>query len=365
MKKEYRDRSLGALRRIKVTIKAHKENRLDWLEDFNKDAFSFSEYKYGYERYEHYRDNQLYGYGSTVRYIYGLEGDYPLKCVLPHFINSPCKVVWSKEILADLPIACYSDYSRYLYTQASSLISKKSILFACVNPFLSILNKVKKINKELNIDQDSKGCLYFPIHSSGSRYVNMHKAIEEEKKKVENLRRKHGKVNLCIYYIDYILFVQNKKWDSYQSLFDKVYCCGSRFEPSFLVSLAIIMLKHGKIATNGVGSHIFYSSMAGLDIEMLDNDENNDIYKYHDKLHSKRNDMKERIAQIKANKNFHNMMCNPKISQKALIERNYYKVLTTEEESECREYLISNQIDDSHYSSRDDFDKKLYPLVSW
>ena len=99
---------------------------------------------------------------------------------------------------------------------------------------------------------------------------------------------------------------------------------------------------------------------------MIDNDAENDIYQYQDTLQAKRKDIKERIAQINATKNFHNLLCDSEISQTDLIERNYSKLLTTEESSECLKFLTSNQIDDTHYSFQDEFDRKvIYPLVGW
>ncbi|MCB4412110.1 hypothetical protein [Synechococcus sp. MU1611] len=352
-----------ASNRITATLNTYKKYRIDFLRELDSKKYNFVDKKYGNEAYESYKDNQLYGNGSLYRYAHQLEADKDLHVLIPHGF-APGSVVWSKELLARLPIACFSDYVKLKYSRVANKYNIKVELFSSIHPFKSLLEKVDIITESIR-DNDSsfmEEAIYFPLHSTKAVAASIHASIDKAKSKLEILRTKYNHINLCIYYIDYLNLVKAGQWESYSSEFNKVYCCGSRYEPAFLVNLALILKDHKCLITEGLGSHIFFGSMAKIDLHLLKLDQSNNSYAFNDSSKSIRNDHKARQSNIDALAELHHILDNQEENREIIINRYINHFLTKDEQKDEKKYIGTGK-SELHQAFLPEFDSKMYPLI--
>ena len=351
-----------ARKRILATLSLYRKHCIDFLGDLDATKYEFIDKKYGGTKYESYRDNQLYGNGSIYRYSKGLRPDTRLHIVIPHGFT-PGEVIWSKEISAQLPIACFSDHVKFKYSRVAQKYNIKTKLFSSVHPFQSLLHKIDKLKASSNDDiRPTQEAVYFPLHSTKAIASNIHASMENAKSKLDLIRKKYASLSLCIYYIDYINLVKSGEWEGYRSKFNKVYCCGSRYEPAFLVNLALILKEHKILVTEGVGSHIFFGAMANTKIDLLKYSESLDCYKFKDSAQKSRNDHKARKHNIQALAELHYILDGCSKDKNLMINRyiNYY--LSEEEKKiECEYIQATQDVTCQAFSGK--FDSKMYPLI--
>ncbi len=350
---------IQAANRIQTTLEALRRNQLHWIENPDANDYSFIDKKYGGKQYECYKDNQLYGKGALFRHVNQLKADRPLQILIPHGIT-PSNIIWSKEIYAGLPIACFSDHSKYIYEMIAHKHKIKVQLFSSIHPFLKIARE------NLHFAPATKGsrrqCIYFPIHSTKAIASNMHNSLSNSGKMIKNLRSKHGKVNLCIYYIDYQRLKEANCWDNYKANFDAVFCCGSRYEPAFLVNLLAILLKHDTMISEGVGSHILYGRMAGLKIKLIEKEQSFNPYLFNDASQRLRKDSKARAENLKCFANFHDAIDSTGEECSQIIDR-YINYHLTKKEQDIEKQILNQKMPDSHIAFSSSYGKKIFPLI--
>jgi len=351
-----------ARKRIIATLSLYKEHRIDFLRTLDSQKYEFIDNKYGGKRYEPYRDNQLYGNGALYRYSRGLKADSNLHIVIPHGFT-PGDVIWSKEIAAQLPIACFSDHVKFKYKSVAQKYNIKTTLFSSVHPFQSLLQEIDNIKSSSkdNINPREEA-IYFPLHSTKAIASSIHSSIKNAKSKLENVKKRYKNLNLCIYYIDYINLVKSGAWDDYRSKFNKVYCCGSRYEPAFLVNLAIILKEHRILVTEGVGSHIFFGAMAKTKLDLLKYIDSLDCYHFKDSAQKARKDRVARKNNIRALAELHSILDHRSKDKDTVINRylNYY---SSEKEKKIEKEIIQSTQESSCQGLSDKFDTKIYPLI--
>lgn len=351
-----------ARKRIIATLSLYKEHRIDFLRTLDAKNYEFIDNKYGGKRYESYKDNQLYGNGALYRYSRNLKADSKLHTVIPHGI-APGDVIWSKEIAAQLPIACFSDHAKFKYKRVAQKFNVETTLFSSVHPLLSLLKEIENLKASIkdNIDLREEA-IYFPLHSTRAIASGIHSSIKNAKLKLENVKKKYKRLNLCIYYIDYINLVKSGRWDDYRSEFNKVYCCGSRYEPAFLVNLAIILKEHRTLVTEGVGSHIFFGAMAKTKLVLLKYSDSLDCYQFKDSAKESRKDRLARKNNIRALAELHSILDNHSEDKDVIINRylNYY---SSEKEKDIEKEFIQSTQESSCRGFSENFDSKIYPLI--
>ena len=351
-----------ARKRIIATLNLYKEHRIDFLRSLAAKKYEFIDNKYGNKRYESYRDNQLYGNGALYRHSRGLKADSNLHIVIPHAVT-PGDVIWSKEIAAQLPIACFSDHVKFKYKSVAQKFNVKTTLFSSVHPFQSLLQEIDNLKGSINDDIDLREeAIYFPLHSTKAIASSIHSSMKNAKSKLENVQKKYKKLNLCIYYIDYINLVQSGMWDDYRSNFNKVYCCGSRYEPAFLVNLAMILKEHRTLVTEGVGSHIFFGAMSKIKLDLLKYSESLDCYQFKDSAQKSRSDHRARKHNIQALAELHSILdrCN---EDKALILNRHINHYLSESEKRIETKYIQSFQKQTYRAFSPDFDSEIYPLI--
>ena len=350
---------IQAAKRIQTTLKALRNNELHWIENPDANDYEFIDKKYGYQQYEHYKDNQLYGKGALYRHVNQLKPDIPLHILIPHGIT-PSNIVWSKEIYSGLPIACFSDHSKHTYEVITRKRNIKAKLFSSIHPFLKIAQDELLINGPRKLNQQ---CIYFPLHSTKATAANMHCTQNNTEKILKGLRSKYKKVNLCIYYIDYQKLKEARQWNTYKANFDTIYCCGSRYEPAFLVNLLAILLKHDTLISEGVGSHILYGRMAGLKIELIEQDQSFNPYSFNDAMQALRKDGKARAQNLECFASFHEAIVRSGKDYSKVIDRYIYYYLSKEEQN-VEKQILDERLPESHIAFTEKYEKKLFPLIS-
>ena len=233
-----------------------------------------------------------------------------------------------------------------------------------MHPFLSLLHKIDKTKASVKKDNDDsrQEAIYFPLHSTKAIASSIHSSIEIAKSKLDAIRSKYKYLNLCIYYIDYMNLVKSGEWDGYKAKFNKVYCCGSRYEPAFLVNLAIILKEHKTLVTEGVGSHIFFGSMAKIKVDLLKYSESIGSYEFTDSAQKSRKDHLARKNNMLAAAELHSIL-DSYSDEKDLIINRYINHYLSENEKEIEnKYIRSLQAHTCRAFSQN-FNSKVYPLI--
>ena len=304
----------------------------------------------------------MYGHGTLYRYSHGLKADANLQIVIPHGFT-PGDVIWSKEIFAQLPISCFSDHVKFKYNSVAQKYNIKPTLFSSVHPFQSVLHEIDKLKTFANDNiMRAEDAIYFPLHSTKAIASSIHSSIKKAESRLEKIREKYKELNLCIYYIDYINLVKSAKWDSYRSKFNKVYCCGSRYEPAFLVNLAIILKEHRTLVTEGVGSHIFFGAMAKTKLNLLKHNGSNDCYGVKDLAQKSRTDQLARKNNSLAVEELHSTLDNCNEGKELIINR-YINYFLSEKEINIEKEIVQSPRDQKCRGLLEDFDSKIYPLI--
>lgn len=352
-----------ARKRIEWVIESTAGQELSHTQALSIQNHEFVEKKYGNRQYEDYRDNQLYGKGVLYRYTNQLKYDSKIHFVIPHGIT-PSEIVWSKEIATGLPIACFSDYAKFTYQKVCHQYNTNSMVFSSIHPFIKLIQAIEREKPHLNTNniQQETNPIFFPLHSTKAIASHLHQSVEKAVNSLESLLQIHRKINLCIYYIDYQNLLATGNWNNYREKFDKVYCCGSRYEPAFLVNLALILKQHKLLITEGVGSHVLYGVMAGLDISLSPYNEYSNTYKFDDTAKSRRKDKDAREKNLECFAELHRLINSNQSNNKIVIERFFNKYLTQSEET-IHKKVLETYFPDSHYAFTDDFHKHIYPLV--
>ena len=353
---------IQARNRIVATLNLYKKDQINFLRNLDINNYEFIDSKYGGRKYESYKDNQLYGNGSLYRISHNLRADSKLHIVIPHYFTT-ADVIWSKDVSAELPIACFSDHQKFNYNRVAQKLNIKLNLFSSVHPFKTLLYEIEKLKSSIKDDiSPTENAIYFPLHSTAAIASNIHTSVENAKSKIKLIREKYQDLNLCIYYIDYIKLLKSGNWDSYRSMFNKVYCCGSRYEPAFLVNLALILKEHKYLVSEGVGGHIFFGTMANIKIDLLKYSDSPNSYKFEDSAQRLRNDHIARKHNDEDSEELHSVL-DSFGEHKHLIINRYITYHLSKKEREIENNY--NQLTQSATCRgfAKDFDSKIYPLI--
>ena len=351
---------IQARQRIIGSLKLYEKYQLEFLSHPVTKNYIFIDRKYGTNHYESYKDNQLYGNGAAYRYAHNLTADSKLHIVIPHGFM-PGDIVYSKELLAELPIACFSDHAKYKFKRVAEKYKRKVRLFSSVHPFQSLLYKVDKLKSSIKKDiEPTEEAIFFPLHSTGKIKSNMHSVEDCGKSTVELLQNKYKNVNLCIYFIDYMNLKKLGKWDSYKSQFNKVYCCGSRYEPAYLLNLALVLKEHKYLITEGVGSHIFFGSMSGTKLDLINYNASAGTYNFKDEMD--RPDKEARKKNFEALAELHCILDECKDRKELIINRHVSHYSSLNEQNIEKNYIQAIQ-ESTCKGLEEGFDDLVYPLI--
>ena len=149
-------------------------------------------------------------------------------------------------------------------------------------------------------------------------------------------------------------------WDSYKSQFNKVYCCGSRYEPAYLLNLALILKDHKYLITEGVGSHIFFGSMSGIKLDLINYDTSAGTYNFKDELD--RPDKEARKKNFEALAELHSILDSCEGPKESIINRHISHYSSLNERIIEKNYNQATQ-EGTCKGLEKGFDDLVYPLI--
>jgi hypothetical protein len=227
--------------------------------------------------YENFFPNQLYGISAIIRAYYDL-GWAPLPVVFGHGVHDTSPV-WSLETKVPFPIACYSDYSKLSHIAAAINLKIDKRFIYHTHPY-ELLCRMKstrrreiRTNSSLPNTRSQKKCIVFPDHSTNRVKVYQLKT-DNKRRLLEGLRGQFSEVNLCIYYIDLVDAIQGGYWPDIADGYDRVFCMGERYNPSFLVNLHAVLTDHTAVVLPFLGSVAYFSKIQGKKIIFWNKSEN-------------------------------------------------------------------------------------------
>ena len=203
---------------------------------------------------EIFEPNAYYANDLLLKRYAGFPDDYPLKVVLPHGVNLSDTFIWGVERDALLPaIFCYNDWRcRVFKRETRKVILRSAVPFAYLARMLRPSRSVPR-----------RGTLFFPSHSTHriTALTDFHGLAE----KLSNLESEFQPITVCIYWRDYELgrhipFVERGI---------KLVSAGHIFDPDFLYRFYYLCQKYQYAASNAIGSHLFYSVLAGCSFFVL------------------------------------------------------------------------------------------------
>ena len=150
-------------------------------------------------------------------------------------------------------------------------------------------------------------------------------------------------------------------WEAYKSHFDNIYCCGSRYDPTFLVNLAMIIRKHSLIISDHIGSQIFYSAMANKSIKLLDQKDLAGEYVHHDRLAKKRSDNSARKLDVESSNHLRQTLLKNNCDL-SILSRYFAKHLS-ERENKIQQKMLTYIADQTSRCFEKEFENRMYPLI--
>lgn len=360
--KTKKDLLVAARNRIVAAISSYNNDNFDWVSDIDQKKYQFIEVKYG-KYIESYPDNQLYGKGALFRYTHNIPADNPLHIILPHGIHW-ANTIWSKDIRAGLPIACYSDYIKCRYEEIGKKYKQDLQTFSCVHPFIKVLKEMKMKEQDNKYSSTSRtnDAIYFPNHSTDTVVRDIYNNKSKLFRHFEQLRNIHSSLNLCVFHIDHKKLEEIGLWHEYKSYFDKVYCCGNRLDPAFLVFLASILRLHRTLVVDSVGGQTFYGLMAGLQLSMVSPSKSIEIRDVSDTFNAKRPDIHVRKRRRQEGLMFHDLLEKSGNDKECILKR-YYNEYLKPSELEIQQEILKNQLPETHYAFSREFNESMHPLV--
>ena len=201
------------------------------------------------------RANAFYGIDTVLKRYAGLPQSYALKVVVPHGLHFTEDYVWESEAKALVPaVWCYPPYRERAYV---SRTNKKVILSA--SPFVYVVEMLKNQPRPTR-----RGTIFFPAHSTHWNTVHMDfDCLAEE---LTHLDDEYKPITVCIYWRDFNL----GRHIPFQERGLPIVSAGHIYDSDFLYRFYHLCSMHRYAASNGLGSHIFYSVKAGCSFFYFD-----------------------------------------------------------------------------------------------
>ncbi len=190
--------------------------------------------------------NDYYGIATTLKRYADIPDDCSIKAVVPHGIYMNDKLVNDAERSARLSAALvYPAYRLRLYRDQARKIPVPSAA-----PFVYASRLIEPPALR-------SGTLFYPAHSLPGVTAEMDfDAIAE---KLLDWPASMKPVSVSIYWHDYLL----RHHRPFVERGIRVVSAGHMFDPDFLLRQAYLLKQHAHVASNAVGSHLFYATHAG------------------------------------------------------------------------------------------------------
>jgi len=205
---------------------------------------------------EPFPHNAFYGISRILKDYAQIDHKYSLKAVIPHGVIFNFTSYTNFEIYNNLPfIFCYPNYRKNIYRKKTN---KFVISFASPYVYLN------KMLEPLTRDNERKGLLFFPAHSTHHLEADMdHEKIAN---KLSNLDSEYHPISICIYWKDFL----NGKHIAYEKRGFKIVSAGHIYDENFLIRLYFLLSNHKYASSNDIGSSLFYSVKSGCSFFFLE-----------------------------------------------------------------------------------------------
>lgn len=196
--------------------------------------------------------NDYYGIARLLKTFAGFPEQQAIRAVIPHgvYLNDDQVVPYERHALLPAALA-YPDYRSTPYVSQGRMIA---IPFA--SPFVYAETAVPS-------DYERLGTLFYPAHSTHRLRVESDWGALADS--LTQMPDHYGPVSVMVYWRDYQLdhhlpFVERGL---------RVVSAGHMFDPDFMVRQVYLMKRHAYIASNAIGSHLFYGIQAGCQVHLM------------------------------------------------------------------------------------------------
>lgn len=201
-----------------------------------------------HETEEVFAPNAFYGNARILKRYARLPASYSLKAVLPHGVVLNGNNVWAAEADVPLPLVlCYPPYRVNAYQRATNKLVEPAAA-----PFAYAVELMRAQREPARA-----GTIFFPAHST--HHVTVRMDYERLAAELSELGEAFRPVTVCIYWKDYVLGHHRPFLE--RGL--RVVSAGHMFDPDFLYRFYHLCSQHRYSASNAMGSHVFYSILAG------------------------------------------------------------------------------------------------------
>ncbi|MEB3244591.1 MAG: hypothetical protein VKJ06_01210, partial [Vampirovibrionales bacterium] len=216
---------------------------------------------------EIFEPNGFYGHAMALKRWAGVSANLPLPAIIQHGIYFyQGDFVSGGEAQALLPVCWVPTPQR---ASVYARVCKRPAM-AIGAPFLYALAYWQNRLKHLTTDPISnalnapRGTLVFPAHST--RYIQAefdHKRLAQT---LAQLSKAYNPIRVSLFWKE----IEAGAHQSYQQAGLEVVCNGHQFDPAFIDRLCLNLLRHARVLTTGIGSHVPYAIASGRPVYRLE-----------------------------------------------------------------------------------------------
>jgi hypothetical protein len=212
---------------------------------------------------EHYHPNEYYGIDLIIKFLIETSHKTKLRFILPHGVDCSINPLPFADIGVVEPLATVLYNNRYGYENLI-LNGTSGWLVHAPHPFLILVNEYRKRNL-LKCEPDDSSILFFPAHSKEYSKIEISNYDEIICRKLESLNFPRNNLHISLPIHDFV----TSRHLTYQQYGFKVISFGHNRDTKFLSRFMNICLRYKKVLTAEIGSHVFYVSAMGKEIDIL------------------------------------------------------------------------------------------------
>lgn len=196
--------------------------------------------------------NSDYGAAEVLRRYSGVSERTSICAVMPHGIYLDADAISPTERDSGLPaVLVFPPYRTAAYQRDTDMVT-----IPFTSPFVYA-------NRLVDYDGPREGTLFFLAHSSPVVHVKTDwQALADE---LTAWPEHMSPISVMVYWQDYLLGHHKP----FEDRGFRIVSAGHSGDPEFLVRQAYLLRKHEYAASNGVGSHMFYSIHAGCPFHVV------------------------------------------------------------------------------------------------
>jgi len=209
-------------------------------------------------RFEVYPANDNYGHAYILKKYAGYPLEKSLNFTFPHGIYLRDNAIALSEKEASLP-------AHFNFPPFTDALWKKQAKNKRITPMAAPIHYALKMFKPEVDFKDRKGTLFVPVHSTAM--VDAKFDDNSVIKQLMELPEKYQPITLCVHWAD----AQKGRHLQYQEAGFDVVCAGHFTDYQFLFRWLHLTSQFSLVASVGIGSSLFYSTLLGVPYLLLKN----------------------------------------------------------------------------------------------